>query len=187
MKRKSLVPIGIIAKVSYYFPNNALQTLYYSLVHTHLLYTISLWGSTYPTHLTKLKKLQNKALRIISKTPIKTRITSLYLKFKILKLDDLCHYQMVKTMYQFICDKVPYKLNDYFEYSSKVSTYITRNLSKNNLLLPRFKNSRTQRFVKYVGVKVGHSIPNLIKKLLFTKFKKSNKKFRSRAYFLPMG
>ena len=79
----------MITKVSYHLPNNALLTLYYFLVHTHLLYAISLWGSTYPTYLTKLKRLHNEALRIISETLIKTRITPQYFKFEILKLNDL--------------------------------------------------------------------------------------------------
>ena len=52
LEKKIARSIGVIAKVSYYLPNNALLTLYYSLVHTHLLYAISLWGSTYPTNLT---------------------------------------------------------------------------------------------------------------------------------------
>ena len=95
-----------------------------------------------------------KPLRIISKTSIKTRITPQYLKFEILKLDDLYHFEAPKIKYQFIYDKVPFKFNDYFEYSPKVSPYITRNLSKNNLVLPRFKNSRIQRSIKYAGVKV---------------------------------
>ena len=64
-------------------------TLYYSLVHTHSLYAILLWDSTYPTHLKKLKILQNRALKIICKAAIKTQITPQYLKFLILKLDDI--------------------------------------------------------------------------------------------------
>ena len=46
---------------------------------------------------------------------------------------------MAKIMYQFIYDKVLFKFNDYFEYSSEVSLYITCNLSKNNLFLPVLK------------------------------------------------
>ena len=61
---------------------------------------------------------------------------------------------MAKIIYQFIYNKVPFKFNNYFEYSSKVSTYITRYLSKNNLFLPRFKNSKAHSSLKYVGVKV---------------------------------
>ena len=86
---------------------------------------------------------------------------------------------MAKVMYQFIYDKVPFKFNDYFKYSSEVSTNISRNVFKNSLFFPPFKLSKTQRFIKFVSVKVWNNIQNSIKKLLFTKFKESYKKFLS--------
>ena len=105
-----------IAKVSYYLLNNALlYVILFFGTHSFTLCCITL-GSTYSTHLTKLKRLQNKALRIIYKTPIITRITSQYLKLKILKLDNLYQFEMAKLMQQFIYNKVFFKLNDYFEY-----------------------------------------------------------------------
>ena len=65
--------VGIIAKVSYYLPFNTLITLYHDLVHSQLLYALPIWASTYKTYLNKLEKLQNKALRIIFKTPYVTQ------------------------------------------------------------------------------------------------------------------
>ena len=55
---------------------------------------------------------------------------------------------MAKLMYQFIYNKLLFKFNDYFEFSSEVLTYITQNLFKNNLFLLQIKSSRTQRFIK---------------------------------------
>ena len=49
LEKKIARSVDFIVKVSYCLPNNALLTLYYFLVYTHLLYAISLWGSTYPT------------------------------------------------------------------------------------------------------------------------------------------
>ena len=69
--------VGVIAKLSYYLPYNTSITLYYTLIQSHLLYALPLpvWASTYKTYLLKLKKLQNKSLRIISKCPIRSSIT----------------------------------------------------------------------------------------------------------------
>ena len=39
------------------------------------------------------------------------------------------------------------------------------------MFLPRFKNSRTRRSIKYVGAKIWNNIPNSIKKLPFAKSK----------------
>ena len=43
-----------------------LTTLYYSLVYPYLAYGVTLWGSTYPTHLSKLIIRQQKVVRIIA-------------------------------------------------------------------------------------------------------------------------
>ena len=59
--------MGIKSKLKNYAPTHALFKLYYTLVHTHLLYGLIVWGNTYPTYLSKLIALQNKALRIVTK------------------------------------------------------------------------------------------------------------------------
>ena len=58
--------VGVISKLKQVLPASALQTLYYSMIHPHLLYGIIYWGSTLKTYLGKLSVLQNKALRIIA-------------------------------------------------------------------------------------------------------------------------
>ena len=58
--------VGIISRLSRYLPTKILLTLYYSLVHTHLLYALPIWTSTYDTYLIKIHRLQNKAIRILT-------------------------------------------------------------------------------------------------------------------------
>ena len=62
--------VGIMAKLSYHLPLNALLILYYFLavgLHVHLIFALPVWATTFPTYLIKLKRLQNKAVRIITK------------------------------------------------------------------------------------------------------------------------
>ena len=99
-------------------------------------------GSTYPTHLTKLKRLQNKALRIIFKTPIKIRITPQNLKLEILKLYDLDPFEKAKLLCHFIYNKVSSEFNDIFFFlhpiflevcwgsSSRLSRHTSRSTNK---------------------------------------------------------
>ena len=67
--------VDIMAKLSYHLPLNALLTLYYSLIHVYLIHALPVWATTFPTNLIKLKRLQNKAIRIITKTSPKDRIS----------------------------------------------------------------------------------------------------------------
>ena len=57
--------IGILFKLNKALPISALKTLYHALVHPVLYYEIIIWGSTNNSYLTKLRFLQNKALKAV--------------------------------------------------------------------------------------------------------------------------
>ena len=154
LEKKVARSVCNIAKLSYYLPSKSLLTLYYSLVHTNLLYALPIWASTCQTYLLKLKRLQNKVIRIIAKVPLKSKLTPQYKKYQILKLEDLYLLEIGKIMYLFSHEKLPTRYCHYFYYSANSHTYTTRNSFINSLYLPRFTTARTQRSIKYVGVKV---------------------------------
>ena len=126
-----------------------------------------MWASTY---LTKLKRLQNKALRIISNTSIRDGITPQYHQFEILKLEDFYTYETAKFMYQFNRNKLPDNFNHYFTYSSNAShhTRPTRQSEQpTTMFLPRFMTTRTQRSIKFIETKIWNNIPHDVKKLTY--------------------
>ena len=185
LENKVARSVGIISKLRFYLPQSSPVILYFSLVHTHLLYALPLWASTYNTYMSKLKRLQNKAVRIISRTSIKDRITPNYHRLEILKLDDLYTLEIAKLMYQFTQHKLPDTFDHYFTYSSDVSKHYTRRVSQeDHIFLNRFATSRTHRTIKYIGVKIRNNIPKEIKKLSYTKFILSHKKFLFNKYNL---
>ena len=91
--------VGVIAKLSYYLPHNTLLTLHNFLVHSHFLYALPVWASTHKPYLTKLQRQQNKALRMISKTHIRDSISQQYYEFKVLQIEDLFTFKIVKIMH----------------------------------------------------------------------------------------
>ena len=93
--------VGIITKLKYFLPRNVLLQLYYALVHPHLLYGLSVWGSTYPSYFAKLSTLQNKAVKIVG-GKIFDRVTPFYTKLNIPKLQDLYTVEIAKLTYNFI-------------------------------------------------------------------------------------
>ena len=96
-----------MAKLSNHLPPHALLTLYQSLVHVHLLYALPVWATAFPTYLIMLKRLQNKAISIITKTSPKDRISQHYCRLQILKLDNLYKFEVAKLIYQFTHKKIP--------------------------------------------------------------------------------
>ena len=105
LEKKLSSSVDIMAKLSYYLPPNALLTLHHSLAHVHLPYALLVWAATFSTYLIKMKRLQNKATRISTKTSPKDRISLQYCRLQILKLDDLYKFEVAKLMHQFIYKK----------------------------------------------------------------------------------
>ena len=74
--------------------------LYHALVHSNLIYRILVWGNTFPSYLTKLSKLQNKAIRIVIGKKWNDSANSLYQKLNILPLVSLLNFEISKIVYQ---------------------------------------------------------------------------------------
>ena len=146
--------VGVIAKLRNHLPNNTLLTLYYSLVHSHFLYALPVWASTHKTYLTKLQRLLNKALRIISKIRIRDSISQQYYEFKVLKIEDLFTFKIVEIIHKFTHWKTPNNCSIYFSYTMNVSSRLTRQAYNNNLFFAPFqKFTICQRSLKYIGPK----------------------------------
>ena len=131
-----------MAKLNYHLPPNAL-TLYHSLVHVHLINALPVWARAFPTYLIKLKRLQNKAIRIVTKTSSNDRISRHYCRLKILKLDDLYKFERAKLMHQFTHKKIPDIFCQYFTYSNDIFKYATPNSANHNLYLPQTYSNKT--------------------------------------------
>ena len=94
LEKKLAHSVGILTKLSHFLPHDALLNLYYSLIHSQLLYALPVWCATHKTCLTKMKRLQNKAIRAVTKTHYTGSITPQYKKLQILKLDDLFIFEL---------------------------------------------------------------------------------------------
>ena len=57
--------IGIMYKLRPFLPLNALKNVYYSLIYSHIVYAIEVWGFTFKTEMDKILILQKKAMRLM--------------------------------------------------------------------------------------------------------------------------
>ena len=97
--------VGGIAKLSYCLSRNTLllfSNFIIILLFIPISFTSCLSRLPHKTYLTKLQRLQKKALRIISKTRMRDdSISSQYYKFKVLKIDGLFKFEIAKIMQRF--------------------------------------------------------------------------------------
>jgi len=59
--------VGIFYKIKNKLPSSVLKTIYFAIVHLHILYGIELYANTAATNLHKLIILNNRLLRILQK------------------------------------------------------------------------------------------------------------------------
>jgi len=96
------------------------------------------WGSTFPSYLTKLNSLQNKAIKLIGGGTYLDDATLYYLKYNILKLNDLYKLEIGKFVHSFIHNSVHQSFTKFFVKPSNVAIRTTRSsVIPNNLYIPR--------------------------------------------------
>ena len=168
--------VGILYTLKYLLPEIAMLNLCYTLVHSNLMYVILVWGNTFLSYLTKLSKLQHKAIRVVTGKNWNDSANPLYQKLNIFPLVSLLNFEISKFVYEHEKSKLPASFSSYFTLTKNVHSRRKRVSCNNQLTILLFETQKIQRSIKYRGAKIWNSIPIWIKKYLFQKFRKDYKK-----------
>ena len=166
-------------------PREALYKIYFALFQPYLLHGLVVWGSMFPTYMSKLESLQNKAVKIIGGGTTRESSTPFYGQLKILKLSDLYKFEIAKLVHDFLHDKLPSSsvFSRLFQKSLQISHRFTRSSSnKNKLHIPLYCTNRLQCGIRYQGVSVWNSIPMEIQNLPKHSFKVKLKEYLLQLY-----
>ena len=89
----------IMKKSSGFLSENALTTLYYSLIHCHLTYCNEIWSCGLESSLKSLKVQQKKAIRLITRSRYNEHTEPLFKQKQILPLTNLVNLSKLKFMF----------------------------------------------------------------------------------------
>jgi len=84
------------------------------MVHSHLSYGVTIWGSTYKSYFLQIISLQNKAVKIPSNTSWNKNPNLCYKEQKIICLNNLITFETSKSIFLFINNFLPLSFNKYF-------------------------------------------------------------------------
>ena len=153
-----------MCKLRNVLPRKALLVLYYSMIHPHLLYGITIWGNTYEKYLKRLTTLQNKAVKVLGGGRWQDHASAYYSQLNILKLEGLYTYEVAKLMHKYSQNKLPKKLSSFFTPVNAIHSRTTRLVSSGlNLSLPFYGTEKLQRSYKFQGVIIRNSVPQEMK------------------------
>jgi hypothetical protein len=102
---KLAISIFILNQAKNFLTPKALKTLYFSLVHPHLLYCINIYSCTSQANLNRMYKLQKKAIRIISNANSSAHTEPLFHSLGILPLNQLIKQAKLHLMHSTMGDK----------------------------------------------------------------------------------
>ena len=131
------------------------------MVQPYLTYGIIVWGPTYRCHLKQLSILQKKAIRCIHKSYCNAHTEPLFIRSKILKLDDIYKFELSKCMFDCINGLLPIPIREYFTTNATIHTRYTRQIN-----IPHFTQTYgtiSERSVTHKGPKTWSEIPQIIR------------------------
>ena len=93
-------------------------------------------------------------MRAITKHRSSDRITPIYRRIQVLKINDLYKLETAKFILQFLDKSLPASFEKYFTRTTFVYHHSTRTSERNDCFLPHFSTSRLQRSIRFSGVKI---------------------------------
>ena len=134
-------------RMKHFFSIIVLKAVYFGLVHCHLTYGISLWGSASNKELNKLLIVQKRALRCIHHKPYNSHTAQLFKSAQIVNIFDLFRLENIKLAHRFLNHTLPESLSALFGVSASIHTHNTRRA--NCLHIPGFNSDKLKKSFLY--------------------------------------
>ena len=93
--------LGAMGRARNILPRNALLMLYFTMIYPYLNYCNIIWGSANSSTLHKLVCLQNRAMRLITRSKFRVSCDPLFVSLRLLKLSDINRLQTAQFMFRY--------------------------------------------------------------------------------------
>jgi hypothetical protein len=129
-------------------PEKSLIELYHSLFHSHLLYCINIYSCTSTKNINRIKILQKKAIRIITKSKHNAHTSLLFKKLNILPFESLLKFKKLQFMHSIHYNYCPKSLLNVFpKRNDNMHNYNLR--ESNDYILPIARIESFKKFPLY--------------------------------------
>ena len=167
--------VGILSKLKHFLPMYIMNTLYYSLILSHLQYCTLLWANTAHA-LTSLEYYRKKAIRIITQSHYLARTDPLFSKLKLLKLDDRYKHQLGIYMYKSTKGLLPDSMSSMIIPIHNVHNHNLRN--QNAYYIQHVRTNCRKFTIHYTGPIFWNTLPQQLREAVSeNQFKRKLKEF----------
>ena len=120
-------------------------------MYPYLSYCNIVWGNAYSTYLSKLLRLQKRAVRIVENTDFRAPTSCIFKRLQILKCRSIHKYQIGQFIYKFTEKMLPPMFSYLFIVRSSIHNHNTR--ISNNYSTWKFDIDLTKRSLRHDGIK----------------------------------
>jgi len=161
--KKLLKFCSIFFKMRDLLPKECLKMVYYSFVHTHLLYAIEIYANTFNSYLDGLSVLNNKLIRILFTKNRFTHVKDLYDITGSLPISKLHDFNILMFVHKCIycSSSLPEVFTDYFLQSQLNVKYSSRR--RYDLYIKQFNTSTGKKNIQVKGSILWNSLPEKLK------------------------
>ena len=117
---------AILSRLKHTLSINILKTIYSALILPHISYAIVAWGNIKNVEMTRLKTLQRKAIRLVSKAKYNSHADPLFRKLNLMKIDDIYTVQCIKLYLKNNTDTLPPYHSQQLVTNSQIHDHFTR-------------------------------------------------------------
>jgi hypothetical protein len=149
----------IISKAKNLLPLSSLKTLYYALVHPHLLYCLPIYACTSQKNLIRLQKAQKKSIRIITRSKYNEHTTPLFNNLKIMPFDNLVKYTQSLLVHSIIHKYCPPSLHNTWSFNHERNPLMLRNAE--DLYIPLARSDQASKLPYFAWARLWNELPPL--------------------------
>jgi hypothetical protein len=163
VSKKLLKFCSIFFKIRDLLPKECLKMVYYSFIHTHLLYAIEIYGNTFNSYLNSLSVLNNKLIRILFTKNRFTHVKDLYDVTDSLPISKLHEFNILLFVHKCIYypSILPEVFTDYFQQSQLNVKYSSRR--RYDLFIKQFSTSTGKKNIQVKGSLLWNNLPEKLK------------------------
>jgi hypothetical protein len=162
VKSKVAPVTGVLYRLRSLLPKPTLLSIYYAMIHSHLVYLSCVWGFATKKQISEIQVLQNRALRNILGLPWDTHIRDIYRQTEILPFKVIPIHEIANAILNILNFSAHSNLKHNFY--SATHTHYTRN--SKNLLIPKFRSTKFgTKSLMNISRSLYNELPKKIKEL----------------------
>ena len=150
--------IGALKRIRSFVPGTTLQLIFNSLIQPHFNYCCVVWDNSNKSLADKLRKLQNRAVRILTFSSYDTNADALLKNIGWKKLQTQRKIQKAVMVHKSLYGPAPDYLQPLFVNRSSVANYSLRDTER-KLAIPKPRTNYLKNSFSYTGAVLWNSLP----------------------------